>query len=727
MYPIFSSSLFNSYCNRSLRPDLAEKNPSDLTSSKENVEGIKGTSYSPNFSRVKRSFQEVKGFFNNLYSPKKCSEPEAKKSIDYTNILKKLENKKIINFNKIASRISYLLTSDKQISPSQKNYIRKYFYKIENALTNLWAEIAVKTDGFKNPAGFAPIELTDDEIEAWLDLKKFTNAAVKKLLVEFLPKQLPLILASLTLSQLTDLSADLAPTNQQSEKAGEKTAVDIDQAIHQAIVERLLNALQRTKNILSYSLSLQGLSTPNLSYWPVTAAASSLNQMQQLTKAAEALRMLTRHIDTPPQVQTAIHQLYEQLVTDIPKHENTFNLQKLQELKKSLLIFNEYKAIPPDLNQKMIKCWHNLCERLADDFHKDLINSSNAQHTVNSANNLLIAYTELNASSGKSANIESLKEFIDCSIKKLNKHKRDQLASALASAPITELREALSHALNTQYHLTHYPIQREQIEQISTCFQASFESEPNALPSSLSAFLQYLFTSTQSVTDYLNHIQKIFKIEIPTLAQQEKGELVRVLRGEVPAETVKEIQKQLQTNNEKTRTSEELMRGCQIDSQYITDAPRGLIKNSAFNGKRIFDERKESAPEEMQYIVASLLKDSCGSDASAYLNQTIFNLIDRNLPVNKVITLPGGKAITALPSKHSMTYNVISHHAQNSAPSTRIEVAFERTNIENALTDDIEPIPLESKENYVRWNATLEIAQNEVTLADGRISFDYSL
>src|SRR5579871_3975099 len=99
-------------------------------------------------------------------------------------------------------------------------------------------------------------------------------------------------------------------------------------------------------------------------------------------------------------------------------------------------------------------------------------------------------------------------------------------------------------------------------------------------------------------------------------------------------------------------------------------------------------------------------------------------LIDGSLPINEVLTLPGGESITALPSKKILMACNVS--TQNKRNSVLIELAFARIHITEALTEATEPTSLESKGNDLRWHTTLEVGQDQVKFVSP-ISYEYAL
>ncbi len=747
MHSISYFSSFSPCRNSSARLSLDQKSAPTLELNEENIRDFQHTS-SPSYAvSAQPSSQEIRRFLEVSYFFKKRSKPK-QKNLNYTEILRKLESRKLINFNQLKKEIFPLIKQEKNYFLAKEGNIKKYFYSIENNLTNLWGDIAVATDGFKEPAAFTSIRILDNETEAWLDVKEFRNAAIKELLSRFTLDQFKSILTNLSLDQLTDLIADTTPISLQSEQSDRL----IDQDIYVEIVTRLFNSLQEAKNILSH-LGLRYLGKPNLPYWQATLAVAALNPIRKLIKTAETLRTLTQRSEVPLFLHTATYSLYEQLLTDLKEYKNRFHIQALQELKQALQILQECSSPPLALNQQMLDCWRNLCERMAMHFHHTLISNHNAQDIVHSIHDLLLACTELSNFLGIDAsfgplqnfiNRSILQKFIDHSIKKLTPYQRNQLANKLTSAPIDRLKKSLSSALQLEdlntlksnnlktTYLDKYPLQQAQIQQILNCLQIPFKRH-SSLPHFSYQLFNYFFAP--QATDYLNAIRDIFKIDIsiPNKAEQKQPVSVRVLRGDVPAKTIETIQELLQKAKGKEHLSEELMKNCQIDSQYVLDATRGAIRNSAFNGKRVFSKTQEettkNAEKRKQYIVASLLRNFCGSDqltsTSAYLSQTPYNLIDRILPINEVVTLPGGKPITALSSKDNlMTCNVTS--PTNRRRSAFIEITFESKNIKNALTDEIEPTPLKSGKNYLRWNTTLEVNQDQVKLA-GPITYEYAL
>lgn len=758
-------SSFSSCYSSSARLSLAKESAPTLELNEENIKDFQHTSSLPSSEITQLFYQQIKRLPGLSYFFKKHSKLE-KKSLDYTEILEKLENNKLIDFDQKKQKILSLIKQEENYFLAKEGNIQKYFYRIEDILTNLWGDIAAATDGFLKPSAFTSIKLMDNEIDAWLDVKKFRNAAIKKLLYRFNSDQLASILANISLDQLTDLVADVTPISQQSQQSNKRIRIDIDidQTIRQEIDKRLLNSLQEAKNILSHP-GLQFLGKSDSLYWQATLAASSLNLIRRLTKTAETLRMLAQANEAPSQKDSEAHSLlhsatqsfYEQLLTDLPKYQSRLHIQALQKLKQILSILEEYSRPPLSLNQQMTNCRHNLCKRMTEKFHHTLINTDNAQDIIHSIDDLLRAYTELNPSSDNNTKVDSLQEFIDGSIKKLKPYQLNQLTHKLASAPFNGLRNALSDALNLEVqkvqndsgvikYLGQYELQQTQIEQILKCLKIPFKSR-NPLSNLPYQLLNYFFAPHSLTTDYLNSIRNIFKIEISISdkPEQKQNIFVRVLSGDVPVETTaEEIQELLQKKNKKEHSPNAWMKDCDIDAQYITDASRGIIRNIAFNGKRVFNElnKGEETEEERKrrpYIVASLLRNFWRSDkltgiASAYVSQKLFNLITPILPINGVVTLPGGKAITALLLENcSMTCNVITPNKKNSA---RIEVSFKHTNINQALTDG-GPIPLKSKGNYLSWDTTLEVDleqkqeknqdKSPVELVGKKISFAYSI
>ncbi len=756
-------SSFISCYNSSASLSLAKRNALTLELNEENIKDFQHTSLPPSSEGTQLFYQQIKRLPGLSYFFKKYSKSE-KKSLDYTEILNKLENNKLINFDQIKQKILSLVKQEENYFLAREGNIQKYFYRIENILTNLWGDIAVATDGFNKLTAFTSIKLMDSELEAWLDVKKFRHAALKELLCRFNSDQLASIFAKISLDQLTDLIADVAPISQQPQQSNQRIRVDINQTIRQEIDKRLLNSLQDAKNILSHP-GLQFLGKSDLPYWQATLAASSLNSIRRLTKTAQTLHTLTQYSEAPLPLHSAANSLYNQLLTELTKYQNRFHIQALQELKKALqelkqarLILQEYSPPPLDLNKQMIKCWENLGERLAERFHHVLISTHSAQDIIHSIHDLLLACEELSAFPGTPTNTELLQRFIDHSLAELgksNQYRRNQLANQLASAPINELRKSLSDALqldnledlksnnlNIKY-LDKYPLQKAQIQQMIICLQMPSESR-SFLSSFPHQLFNYFFAPHPLAINYRDAIRDIFKIEISISAKpkQKQNVFVRVLRGDVPTETAEEIQallhkknqELLQKKNQKEHSANAWMKDCDIDAQYITDASRGVIKDIAFNGKRVFNELnkgEETEAEEKRrpYIVASLLRNFWRSDkstgiASAYISQTLFNLMAPILPINGVVTLPEGKAVTALLSKnYSMSFNVISPNKSNSA---RIEATFKHMDINQVLTSE-GPTPLKQEGNHLHLNATIEVNQDQVNLAGQKISFDYSL